>query len=480
MLQPLKKIASQTAVYGISSIIGRFINYLLFPLHVSIFTRAEYGAVTELYSIVTLLAVLLTYGMETAYFKFSSEEGKRNSVFNTSFTSITITTLLFLILGLLFSSSAASALKYSGQEEFIIYFVIIIALDTLSALPFARLRQENKAKRFAFIKLGNIGLNVILNLIVLLVLPKVINGFVPTIGHVFFINLIASAFTLIMLFPQIKSVKWSIDNKLLKEILSFSIPLMIAGLAGMINETFDRISMKYLLPESSETQSQLGLYGGCYKVAMLMSIFIQAYRFAAEPYFFNATRDKENLKLYARSTEVFIAICAVIYLAIMLNLELVFDLFLNENYIEGMSLVPILMYANMFLGIYINVSMWYKLSGRTRFGIYFSFFGAAVTIIALFLLIPKIGIYGGAWATLICYGLMALLTFIVGQKQYPIPYSLKKIAFYLLLCPVVYYLSTLWSGLSVAPKMLINAALLAIIIVLIFNIERKTLLKHAS
>jgi O-antigen/teichoic acid export membrane protein len=443
-LSLIKKLASQTAIYGVSSIVGRFLFFLLVPLHVRIFTPSEYGAVTYFYSFVSFIAILLTYGMETAYFRFATKNENNPTIFSTSILTLTFTSALFLILVWLNAQNIAELLKYPQYTQYVKWFAAIMAAEAVTAIPFAQLRLENKAWKFALLKLINIIINVALNLVFLIAFPKM--GYYKEeigIGYIFLANLISTLSTLVLLSPGLLKYNYKFDKGLLKSMLKFSVPLMIAGLAGMINETFDRIALRYLLPPTPLSEYQMGIYGGCYKLAMLMTIFIQAYRFAAEPFFFGRQKEKDNLQLYSKSMNYFVAICCLTFIGINLFMDWV-KLFLDERYWEGLFLVPILLLANLFLGMYINFSMWFKLASKTNYGIMFSFLGAAITIFGLITLVPSIGYGGAAWTTLICYFLMAFSCLWVGQKNFPIPYNIKRIVFYILISLFIFGLNQLF------------------------------------
>lgn len=452
-MNPFKKLAGQTAIYGLPTIIGRFLNYLLVPLYSYSFATSEYGIVTELYAYVSFLLVFLTYGMETAVFKFSHEATEKNKAYTTAFLSISITSLLFLILLLFYSGRISILLEYPGKEYLIIQTGIMIFFDALSAIPFAKLRIENKAAKFAKLKSLNIFINISLNVFFIGILKPSFesgSGFLfllaeilynPEIGiaYIFLSNLIASGITFLLLLFAAAPSKLEFDKALLKKMLFYAFPLLIAGFAGMINETFDRILLKYLLPEGTDKLSEIGVYGACYKLSILMTIFIQTYRFAAEPFFFNNAMEKDIKKLYADLMKIFIIACFFIFLATNLFME-VLQYFIDEPYRRGLNIVPVLLLANLFLGIYFNLSIWYKLSGQTKFGAYFSIFGAGITLVFNLILIPVLGFTGAAWTTLICYGSMMILSYFTGQKYYPVEYDLKKIAIYLILTLFVFFL----------------------------------------
>lgn len=470
----IKRLASQTAVYGLSSIVGRFLNYLLVPIHVRLFTTAEYGAVTYFYSFVSFIAIVLTYGMETAFFKFYSSEEEKNKerIYSTAFISLLITSSVFFVLVWHYSSTIAIWLKYPKYPQYVTWFAGIMALDALSALPFAKLRMHNKAWHFALIKLMNIIINIAFNVLFLILFPKYGWYNKPlTIGTIFMANLIASACTLLLLIPVMLNTTFVFDLLKWKQLIKYGVPLMLAGLAGMINETFDRIALRYLLPPGPQSEHYMGVYGGCYKLAMLMTIFIQAYRFAAEPFFFGRQKEKNNRTLYAQSLNYFIIVCCLIFIGITLFIDWI-KWFLSPAYYEGLSIIPVLLLANLFLGMYINFSMWFKLNGQTHYGLLFSVFGALITIIGLYTLVPIIGYQGAAYTTLICYFLMATSCFIVGQLKYPIPYNVKKISLYLLFSLLIYYVNTKYFSHINSINLLLKGIAILTFIVLIYILEK--------
>jgi O-antigen/teichoic acid export membrane protein len=347
-----------------------------------------------------------------------------------------------------------------------------MALDALSALPFAKLRMQNKAWHFALIKLMNIIINIAFNVLFLILFPKYGWYNKPlTIGIIFMANLIASACTLLLLIPVMLNTTFVFDLLKWKQLIKYGVPLMLAGLAGMINETFDRIALRYLLPPGPQSEHYMGVYGGCYKLAMLMTIFIQAYRFAAEPFFFGRQKEKNNRTLYAQSLNYFIIVCCLIFIGITLFIDWI-KWFLSPAYYEGLSIIPVLLLANLFLGMYINFSMWFKLNGQTHYGLLFSVFGALITIIGLYTLVPIIGYQGAAYTTLICYFLMATSCFIVGQLKYPIPYNVKKISLYLLFSLLIYYVNTKYFSHINSTNLLLKGIAILTFIVLIYILEK--------
>jgi O-antigen/teichoic acid export membrane protein len=441
-LSALRQLAGQTAVYGLSSIVGRLLNYLLVPLYTRVFVPEEYGVVTELYAYTAFLIVIFTYGFETAYFRFSRHHDE-TSVYKTGLVSILISSAL-LITGLIaFSSPLSALLQYPDHPEYITWFAIILGADAISSMPYARLRQQNRALRFAMVRLTNIGVNIALNLFFLVLCPMMVSqghgGYIDWIynpavgvGYIFISNLIASLITLLMLSPQMKLTGIKTDKSLWKGMMLFSLPLLAGGLAGMVNETLDRILLKYLLTDPETSLAQLGIYGACYKLSIFMTLFIQTYRYAAEPFFLSGT-EKENVPFtMARTMRYFVAAGSFIYLVIMLFLDF-FKHFIGSEYHEGLGVVPILLLANLLLGIYFNLSMWYKITGQTLFGAWFAFAGATITIVLNIWLIPLIGYMGSAWATLACYAFMVSVSYSYGQKNYPVPYQTGPILFYMAL-----------------------------------------------
>ncbi|HQX31899.1 MAG TPA: oligosaccharide flippase family protein, partial [Flavobacteriales bacterium] len=426
-MSALRNLAGQTAIYGASSIGARFLNYLLVPLYTSkgVFEPAEYGVITSLYAWTAFLNVVLTFGMETTFFRFTSNEntplakGSSGSVFTTASYALLFSSLVFMLLGTSLSGSIASGIGFPSHSTEVLLLVIIIGIDALTAVPMARLRQQGRAWRFASINITSVVVNVVLNLFIFLYCMKKYNAgetnavidavYDPSfgVGYVFLINLISTGVKLVMLLPQWPAFKL-FSKPLLRSMLLFGGPLMIAGLAGMINETADRIILKYLLPEGI-ADAQIGIYGACYKLAVLITLFIQAFRMGAEPFFFSHAKEKNSRETFAQIMNIFVAICMTAFLVVMLFIDLFKWFIPNPEYHDGLRVVPILMLANVFLGIYYNQSVWYKLTDRTKTGGTIAIIGAAITIAFNFLLIPVLGYMGSAWATLACYAGMAMI-----------------------------------------------------------------------
>lgn len=487
-MNPLKKLAGQTAVYGVSSIAGRLLNYLLVPLHTRVFGAGEFGAITELYGMVAFLIVFLTYGMETAFFRFggaAAPGAERSRVFSTAFISVLLTTGVFLILTLSNVAGIADALHYEDNPDYILYFGIIVGLDVLTTIPFARLRLLNKPAAFVAVNLGSIGLYILLNLFFLMWCPAVLeNEALPGhawvasfynpdfgIGYVFVANLISSGFKFVLLTPWMRDVFYGFHKNVARKLYPYALPLLFLGLAGIVNETFDRVFFLRLSPlPETEARAQLGIYGACYKVAMLLSIGIQAYRFAAEPFIFSlAKKESENTR--AEVMKYYVIAASFITLTLLCFLDLAM-LMVGEELREGQDVVPILLVAYFCFGAVFNLSFWYKLNDKTRYGALIAFAGAAVTVAGNVLLIPHFSYYGCALATLAAYLTMMLLSYYLGQKHNPIAYNLRDIAIYAGAAAVLYGAHRL-IGFETPLKYLSGAVAVAAFLGLVLHKERK-------
>jgi len=482
-LNPLKRLAGQTAIYGLPTIAGRVLNYLLVPLYTRVFEPAEYGVVTEFYAYVAFLYVLLGYGMETAFFRFSRAGENGKTVFSTALLSLTISTSIFLLAVIGSSASIASSMGYASNREYIIWFAFILGFDALSSIPFARLRQQGKAARFALIRSVNISVNIGLNLFFILLCPYLLANHGPSafldfvykpeigVGYIFISNLIASFLTFFLLLPIVKGIQLKFEPGLWKQMFLYAWPLLILGFAGIVNETIDRILLKHLLPPGSDPMAQLGIYGACYKVSILMTLFIQTYKYAAEPFFFEQMKNQDARLLYAKVMNYFVAICGFIFVAIMLFIDVVI-LFVGEEYRVGAPVIPILLMANLFLGIFYNLSVWFKITGKTLGGAMIAVFGMLVTLALNFILIPKMGYMGAAWATFVCYASMMLLSYFAGRKFYPIPYDVLRISSYILLAVLLYYLGTVFKTGNQSISMIYSFLLLSVYVVIVLLTEK--------
>ena len=462
-MNPLKKLASQTAIYGLSSVVGRLLNYLLVPLYTRYFLPAEYGVVTELYAYVAFLVVILTYGMETAFFRFSKKE-ETTKVYSTTLISLLISSVVFVGLIFLNSSAISQWMGYANHPEYIQFFALIIGMDAVASISFAKLREQDKAMRFAFIRIVNIMVNIGLNLYFIVYQEY-------GIAYIFIANLAASVITLIMLFPEMISSSWVFDKKLWKKMMIYALPLLIAGLAGMTNETIDRILLKHLLPNTDMAASELGLYGAFYKLSIIMILFIQTFRFAAEPFFFAQEKEGNSRKIYADVMKYFTIIMAIIFLGVTIFYDVIKGFLGSEYHDErGFLVVSILLLANLFLGIYYNLSIWYKLTEKTKYGAYLSIFGAVITLSLNFTLIPVLGFVGCAWATLVCYFSMTVASYYLGKRHFSVPYQVKRITLYLFGMLCVYF-CIYFTNLN----MWINSLFLLGFVIFVYRLEKPKL-----
>lgn len=454
------KLAGETAIYGLSSIIGKAINFILVPFYTStaILNVSEYGIVTELYSYVAVLNVLYLYGMETAYFRFTSKaEANESAIFSNVLSSILITTLLLSAILIISATPIVNWLEYPGQERFVYWLAAIIAIDAIMAIPFVKLRYEGKARQFAAYKLTNIFVNVGLNLFFLYFCKKVwSDNFLPefkdfvklvynpswNVEYVFISNLLANACYLLLLFGVLRKARLILDRSILAPMLIYAFPLLLSQLAGNFNEMFSRMMLKKILPdgfyENFSNQEALGVFGACYKLSMIMTLAIQAFRFAAEPFFFKESQSSDSKKTYATVFLYFGIFGLFSTLAISLNLDIIKVLVLrDEAYWTGLHIVPILLMASFFLGLYYNLSIWFKIEDKTYYGTIISVSAAVITVILNFVLIPIIGYLGSAITTLFVYTYMCLFAYFSGQKHYPIQYDVKRLGFYLILAVIL-------------------------------------------
>lgn len=491
-LNPLKRLASQTAIYGLSSVFGRFLNYLLVPLYTYTFAPAEYGIVAEFYAYMGFLAVLLTFGMETGYFRFrAGGERPPAVVFATVLRFLILANLGFVLLAFLLRQPIADLLRYPEQPTFIWWIAAIIALDCIGAAAFARLRAEDRALRFATIKIIEIAINIGLNLFFILVLRAAWEAD-PTstlgrhwnpqigIGYVFIANLIASGVKLLLLSPQFWGGLRGFDGALFRRLLRYSLPMVIIGMAGIINEMLDRAALKFLLPYDNETNmALLGIYSACFKLSILMTLFIQAFRYAGEPFFFAYAKQADARRTYAIVLNWFVIFCVFIFLLVTLFIDL-FQYFIGADYRSGLHIVPILLFGNLLLGIYVNLSIWYKLTDRTLLGAWVAVGGALITVAMLFVLVPRFGYTGAAWAHVACYGAMVILSWLLGRRFYPVPYDIWRVLGYLALGLALYGLSRLLvTELALAP-LLVGALLLALYLALVWLVDGRALLRHRA
>jgi O-antigen/teichoic acid export membrane protein len=493
----LTSLVKETAIYGISSILGRMLNWLLVPLYTQYLVPADYGIVTELYAYAAFLLIIYTYGMETAFFRFSTKSGgQKLKILNLSQSSVLISSLAFSVILIVFATPITNYLEYPGKEKYIFWFSIILAIDAIVAIPFANLRLQQKAKKFAGIKLINIFLNIGFNLFFILFCTYIVNQSEETelkdlisvvfkekdlVDYIFISNLIASSALLIIFFRDIIRIRVNFEKALISEMYKYAFPIMIMSLAGVTNEMLSRAVLKKWLPTDFypeySNQAALGIFGAAYKLSIFMTLSIQAFRYAAEPFFFSRARDKDSRELFGSVMNWFIIFGSLLLIVIVLNLDIIGYLFLrNEAYWGGLVVVPILLLANFFLGIYYNLSIWFKLTDKTYYGTLISIAGAIITIALNFLLIPLMGYLGSSIATLVCYLSMVIISYNLGKRHYPIPYKTGKYSFYILISAIIAYLGfNKPSDYSLTGKF-IQFGLILIFIFIILMFERRQLL----
>ena len=448
-MSSLKSLAKDTAVYGLSSIVGRFLNWCLVPLYVYLFPTEEYGIVTYLYGVTAVMLVILNYGMETGFFRFANKEPDPEKVYTTCLMSVGSTSLLFIILLTVFLHPISDAMKLPHRSLFVWLIGVTVAVDAFSNLPFAYLRYKNRAWRFAGIKLINVGLNIGLNLFFLLVCPwleknspGIISYFYEPmggesfgIGWIFVANIISSYIILLLLLPELMRRKYVFMWNLLRQIFSYSWPLLILAIAGMLSQNMGQLLIPYLFSDEEAARSMVGIYGANMKIAIVMVMFTQAFRYAYEPFIFaqakNAGEDKKHM--YADAMKYFVIFGLLIFLGVMYYLP-VLKYFISPSYWNGLEVVPIMMLAELCFGVFFNLSLWYKLTDKTRWGMYLSLICFGIMFGLNIWWVPYIGIpsgyLGSAWAALVSYFIVMVLSWILGRKYYPIPYPLRKLFLY--------------------------------------------------
>ena len=481
----LGALAKQTAIYGLSSIIGRFLNYLLVPLYTFKICAeaggpAAYGIVTNLYAYTALLLVLLTFGMETTFFRFSNKDGvDPNKAFSTSALAVGSVALVFVILVSVFLGPIARVLDYANHPEFIEIMAIIVALDAFQAILFARLRYENKAVKFATLKLLFIFLNIGMNLFIFFLAPGLKESHPAMmswyensyqVGYIFIVNLICTSIITFGFIPEIKKLRFGIDRDMLKQMLKYTWPLLLLGLAGILNQVADKICYRFIVP-GEEGDRQLGIYGACVKIAMIMAMITQAFRYAYEPFVFGGQRDKDDKLMQAKVMKYFIIFTLLAFLAVVMYMPIL-QYIIGPEYREGLRVVPIVMMAEIFMGIYFNLSFWYKLIDKTLWGAIFSGIGCAVLLAINFIFVPKYGYMACAWGGFAGYGVCMVLSYLVGQKKAPIPYNLKSAFIYFAVAVALFFTqkhihieSTVWT-------LVVNTALLLVFFAFICWMEK--------
>lgn len=476
-----KKLFKQTFVYGLATVLPRVLSVILVPLYVEVLLPEEYGIYATVMAFLILGNVLLSYGMETAFFRFVTKDvSQKKIVQSTSLTSLTISSLVFLAVSLLFRNQIAAISDF--KTEYVTYGLWILALDALVVLPFVWFRANEKPMRYASIKIFNVVINLGLNLFFFLILPKLAESSLfwqnlwhadNKVAYVFIANLIASAITLIVLLPVYIKIGFGFNKTIWKQMMKYALPVLVAGIAFSVNEAFDRILLKYLLPENI-AEVEVGLYSACYKLGMFMTIFVMAFRLGIEPFFFNHSSSKNAKNTYAAITKYFTLFGCLILLVVVVYIDIFKRILIpNSQYWEALKIVPLILLANLFLGIYHNLSVWYKITDRTKFGAYISVFAAVVTLGLNFLLIPYISYMGSAIATLAAYGSMMVLSYLYGRKYYNVPYEVKRLSAYLIMAiafsAISFYLfkGNIWIG----------SGLLLIFAGTLFYLEKEEFLK---
>ncbi|MFV0521076.1 MAG: lipopolysaccharide biosynthesis protein [Mangrovibacterium sp.] len=485
-MSQFKKLASDTAIYGVSSIVGRFLNWWLVPYYSHLFLPGEFGVVTNLYSYMAFALVILTYGMETGYFRYASRADDKELVYSTSLVSLFVTSASFLLFVMTFLPQISSVMGYADKPEYIRWIAFIMAFDAFTSIPFAKLRIEGRPIKFAGLKVASIFTNIFLNIFFLSICPKLIAANPDSlvqyiysadigVGYVFISNLISSTLVLLLLLPDMK-ISLRFKRSLLREMLWYSFPILIVGVAGMINQNIDKILLPELIPASANPMAELGIYGANYKLAVIMNMFIQAFRYAFEPFFFSQSKNEDNKKGYALILKYFSIFGFIIFLGISLFIDVFKSLhIIDESYYSGLKVVPIVLMANLFLGVYYTLSLWYKLTDKTRYGAYFALAGAAVTLVVNVVFIPYYGYMASAYAVLLSYALMMVLSYVVGQKHFPINYPIKRIAFYFVLCLIIFTISRFVHLNSMVWNYVLNTILFASFLFVVFRLERKEL-----
>ena len=475
----LKSLVKDTAIYGLSSIVARFINYLLVPIQTARFAASggEYGVITNVYAYVSILIILLTFGMETTFFRFMNREGEQpERIYSTTLRMLATTSLLSIVIVLALLRPIATAMGYADHPEFIGVMYVTVAIDAFMAIPFAYLRYQHKPLKFAALKIINILLNILLNVLYLIVLPALRwdpfgiydDAFTLDVAFVFYINLTCTVCSLLLLWKELRGFRFGFDSSACRRMLSYAWPLLIMGVAGQMNQAASQILFPYLYDGSvDEARSQLGIYGACIKIAMIMVMITQAFRFAYEPFVFGKAKDKDNRETYAQAMKFYVIFTLLAFLCVMGWIG-VLKFIIGDSYWEGLRVVPIVMAAEIMFGIFFNLSFWYKLTDRTIWGAYFSGIGAVVLIAIDVLFIPRFSYMACAWAGFAAYGVSMVVSYVAGQKYYPIAYPLKSIAFYFALAAVLFALMTQAnSHLPLWAALLVNSLLLVLFVAVV-------------
>lgn len=449
----IKSLMKDTAVYGLSSIVGRFLNWMLVPLYTICFPVAEYGVVTFVYSVVALAMVILTYGLETGFFRFANHERWKDpmEVYSTALLSLVASSSVFVLAVWAFLHPVTHWMECDGHPGYVMIMAVCVALDAVMTIPYSYLRYRGRSLRFASLKLVNIGLNIGFNLFFILLCPWLAHHHPPLvswfyrsdfgIGYIFLANLIASAVNMVMLIPELRGFPYRFNGRLWREMMAYSLPLLVLGVAGIMNQTIDKILYPSLVSDPSEAMYGLGIYGANYKIAVILLVFLQAFRFAYEPFIFARNREagEGKLQAYRDAMKYFVIFALFIYLGVMYYLDVI-RYFISPRYFSGLKVVPVVMLAELFFGIFFNLSVWYKLTDRTMYGAWFSLLGLAVTVTLNVLLVPRMGYMGCAVAALCSYTAMMAVSYFIGNAKYPVGYPMWRIGFYFAVALFLYYI----------------------------------------
>ena len=483
-MNEVKSLAKQTLVYGLGTIVPRFLNYaVLTPFYTRIFTNtSDYGVVTELYAWMVLLLVILTYGMETGFFRFAQKSDNPDRVYSTAMISLLATSLLFVLLVNVFINPVASVMNYKENHDYIRMFAGIVAIDAITAIPFARLRRDNRPGLFSAIKITNVVVSLCLVFFLLKIAPGIYAGshgwfrsvYNPEykVGYVFLANLISSGVTLVLLLPLMVNVKFIFDASLWKSMIGYSFPLLLAGLSGSINDALDKIILRRLVGEG-DGLSVVGKYGAAYKIGVLMALFIQMFRFAAEPFFFERAKHANAKETYAFVMKYFVITMLIVYLGINLYISAI-QYIVGSNYREAMIVVPIISMGYLLYGIYINHSIWYKLNDLTIYAVYITIVGAAITVLINLLLVPSFGYMASAWAHIASYGAMLIMSFIFARNHFKIEYDMKSLLPYFIIAIGMVLLSQFYHYHNLVTELSINTVFI-IVFILFSQYKDKTL-----
>lgn len=488
MANPIKQLFGQTAVYGMGIVLPRFLNFIvLTPFYTRVLPTEEYGIITELYAYVVFLLVVLTYGMETGFFRFASNSDEKDKVYTSVLTSVFTTSVLFALLIALFLKPISGGMGYADYPQYIMWLALIVAMDAFTAIPFAHIRLQNKPLKYSLIRIAEVVVNLVLIVFFLSYAPrhvaekewigKIYNETLG-VGYVLIANLVASGLKMILLSGEIiASFKGSFDLKLLKRVLKYSYPLLIAGLAGAVNEALDRVLLKHLLDPADNPMSQLGIYGANFKIAVLMSLYVQMFRYAAEPFFFSNAKEKNAKELYADVMKFFLLAGLVIFLVVTLYIDY-FKLFIGVDFRGGVGIVPVILMAVLIMGAFFNLSVWYKLSNKTMIGARLVMIGALITIVINVLFIPAYGYYASAWGHLICYSVMVFLSWFWSRKHYKIPYDFRKILFYFAIIVSFFFIDRILTVREVAFVNYVKPVMILVALFVFYRGEKNTFFKY--